>query len=37
MYGYRCKDCENLEHCKRMMNMPMENMPMRTCQWRTCL
>lgn len=28
MYGYRCKDCENLEHCMHMMNMPMENMPM---------
>ena len=28
MFGYRCKDCENIEHCKHMMNMPMENMSM---------
>ena len=28
MYDNRCKDCENLEYCMKMMNMPMMNMPM---------
>jgi len=28
MYDNPCNHCENLEHCRSMMDMPMNNMPM---------